>query len=431
MGMKLVGYVDMNAYFASVEQQTNPNLRGKPIAVGGRPGTRSIITTASYEARALGVKTAMSVGKALAICPTLTIVPPDYGKYQSYTRQLTLLASQFSPSVELCSIDELAMDLSHLVDERDVSTSCQRIRAFIAEFKAAMRSEFGPFITASIGISTSPTHAKIAGDLRKPNGAYFIAPTSEWARCAVMSGLPSRTWSHVRRDLALEAIPGIGRKLGPTLRLRGYTTIDSLAEADEGELIFRFGILGVWLSRIAQGKMTNAIHSFHAQAAEQSMSHQTTLPRDLPLSRTRAVFFTLADRVGSRMRRANVVARSMFVGFGRTHASGWYQRKRVCRPISNGLDLFRIGWHLTQQAWSDVSLTVRRPTIGVADLAPTNSYPPSMLPEDEKSERMHAVMHVLRNQYGDDIIQSATVRSSHVDHVPDGRRVRFNSLASQ
>ena len=427
--IRLIGYVDMNAYFASIEQQTNPSLRGKPIAVGGRPGTRSIITTASYEARALGVKTAMSVNEALTICPTLTIVPPDYSKYQDYTRRLTLLASQFSPSVELCSIDEFAIDLTHLVDESDISGSCHRLQNFIVEFKAVMKHEFGRFVTASIGLGTSPTHAKIAGDLRKPNGCYFIAPNINWARHAVTNGLPARTWSHVRRDLKLEDIPGIGRKLGPTLRLSGYSNIDSLAQADEGELIFKFGILGVWLSRVAQGKMTHAIHSFHAQAAEQSMSHQTTLPRDLPLAKTRAVFFTLADRVGNRMHRADLIAKAFFVGFGRTHESGWYRRVRIHQPISNGLDLFRLGWNLTQKAWKDQDLVIRRPTIGVTNLIPKNSYPPSFLPEDEKSERMHAMVHLLRSQYGDSIIQAATSNAAHVDHIPDGRRVRFDSLA--
>ena len=108
---QLIGYVDMNAYFASIEQQTNPALRGKAIAVGGRPSntgkvsSRSVITTASYEARALGIKTAMSTHEALNKLPSLKLISPNYGKYQAYTKRIAELAAEFSPHVGLCSID--------------------------------------------------------------------------------------------------------------------------------------------------------------------------------------------------------------------------------------------------------------------------------------------------------------------------------------
>lgn len=426
---QLVAYVDMNAYFASVEQQTNPNLRRKPIVVGGRPGTRSVVTTASYEARKFGVKTGMSTTEALNHCPMLTVVPPDYGKYQDHTRRLAELANAVSPSVEICSIDELAIDVSHLVIPDSPEKSCRQLRHFVDEFKATIANELGRFITASVGIATSPIHAKIAGDLRKPNGLFMIAPTAGWARAALIAGMPSQTWIGLRHELPLEAVPGIGTRLSATLRLAGYFTLDALANAEEGELIFRFGVLGTWLSRMARGGTTRAIHSFQSQAVEQSMSHQTTLPRDLPLIDTRSIFFTLADRVGARLRRANVVGHTITVGFGRTHASGWYVTNRLHTPIGDGLNLFRAGWRRIEARWGDAPLFIRRPMIGIAGLMSADRYPPSLFPEDERRESLTAITHVLRSTYGNQIIQPATVLTANVDHVPDGRRARFTSLA--
>jgi len=426
----LIAYVDMNAYFASVEEQTNPALRGKPIAVGGRPGTRSIVTTASYEARRLGVKTAMSMHEAIARCPSLIIVPGNYQKYQDFTRRLALLAESFSPSVELCSIDELAIDIHHLVTN-NLNQTAQNIAKFITAFKQSIATELGQCVTASIGIGPSSVLAKVAAELRKPNGAFFITASTSAARSAVIAGLPAQTWITVRSRLPLEAIPGIGKRLGASLRLAGYATLNHLGQAEEGELILRFGILGSWLWRVANGRPTKTIHAFQAQSVEQSMTHQITLPRDLPLNRTRAVFFSLADRIGNRLNRAQSVGHTVIVGFGQTNAPGWYRHVRTGAPITNGLELFQRGWQQIQTIWGERQPLVRRPTIGVTSITPRGQYPPSLFTEDRQRTRMHDTVYALRTTYGNSIIQPATALTVQLDHIPDGRRVGFHMLARE
>ncbi len=435
---QLIGFIDMNAYFASVEQQTNPALRGKPIAVAGRPSAsadqsslrRSVITTASYEARALGIKTAMSTREALARLPSLTIVPPDYGKYQAYTKQIAELATRCSPTVELHSIDELSLELTHLLTPDHPTTTVRQLRQFVSQFKAQLAATLGPFVTASIGFAASTTLAKLAADQFKPDGQFLIADTPRLAREAITHGIPSATWVGLRQRLDLAAVPGIGHRLAPTLRLAGYHSLDDLATADQGTLILRFGVLGHWLSQVARGGPTSRpVTPFHQAAAEQSMSHTTTLPRDLPLPQTRATFFVLAERVAERMRHANVVAQELFVGFGRTAGPSWFTHERYQYPIMDGLELFRRGWHLVEREWNSRSALVRRPQIGVQRLVSARSLPPSILPEERRRAQAQQTIGALRDEWGSDVIQSATTLTTRIDRVPDGRRARFEALA--
>lgn len=433
---KLFGYLDMNAYFASIEQQTNPALRGKPIAVGGRPSNtglptpRSVITTASYEARALGIKTAMSTREALAKLPSLTIVPPNYGKYQAYTKQIAQLAAGHSPAVELCSVDELSLDLTHLVVPNNPEVTARGIRQLTITLKAQLAAAIGPFVTASLGFASSVTLAKLAADQFKPDGQFLIADSPALARQAILQGLSAATWTGLRSRLDLTAIPGIGQRLAATLRLAGYQSLEDLAAADRGTLMLKFGVLGVWLSQLARGEPTHRpMHSFQQQAVEQSMSHTTTLPRDLPLAQTRATFFVLAERVADRMHRANVVATELFVGFGRTNGPSWLGHERYHYPVTSGLALFRRGWHLIEQTWGTRSALVRRPQIGVTRLVSRSAYPSSLLVAEQQTDRAIQAVHDLRSLWGSDVIQPATVLSTAVERVPDGRRARFDSLA--
>lgn len=443
----LVAYIDMNAYFASIEQQTNPTLRGKPIAVAGRPHAesalvsrpprspavagRSVVTTASYEARALGIKTGMSTSEALARLPSLTIVPPDYGQYQAYTKRIAELAATFSPVVALCSIDELSLDLGHLLVPGDPDRTMRQLRQFLVSFKAALAATVGPFVTASIGFASSPTLAKIAADHHKPDGHFVITDSVAWARHALLHGLGGSAWSTLRARLSLEAVPGIGNQLGATLRLKGYRTLDDLADADPGQLILRFGVLGIWLSQVSRGlPTTRSTSSFQHQAVEQSMSHTTTLPRDLPLKQTRAIFFVLAERVATRLRRADLVARRLFIGFGRTNGPSWYTKARYHYPIASGLELFRRGWHLVEREWGNRAPFIRRPHLGVTDLVDANTYPPSIFPADRRADQLAASIGSLRDRWGSDVIQAGTLLGARVDLVPDGRQVRYDRLAT-
>jgi DNA polymerase-4 len=449
---QLFGYVDMNAYFASVEQQTNPALRGKPIVVAGRPShpstttslrqsgavplrrslERSVVTTASYEARALGIRTAMSTREAVARLPSLTIVPPDYGKYQAYTQRIVELAATVSPVVSLCSIDELSLNLGHLLVPGDPDQTMQQLRQCLVSFKAALVATVGPFVTASIGVASSATLAKIAADHRKPDGHFVLTDSAAWARRALIHGLEASSWRAFRQHQPLEVVPGIGNKLAATLRLKGYRTLDDLADADPGQLGLQFGVLGLWLSQVSRGLPTSrSTSSFQHQAVERSMSHTTTLPQDLPLRLTRTTFFVLAERVAERLRRAGLVAHQLTVGFGRTNAPSWYANERSAYPIRTGLELFRRGWHRVETEWGSRAPFIRRPHIGVTSLTAASVYPASLFPADRRTDRLALAVGSLRDRWGSDVVQAGTLFTTTVDRVPDGRQVRYDRLAAQ
>ena len=160
-------HVDQNAFFASVEQQANPALRGKPIAVVGGGG-RTVITTSSYEARARGVKTGMAIWEAKRCCPELIVVVGDNRKYQHTSSRIVEIFCDYTPEVEVFSIDEAWLDVTHSLS---LFGSPERIAYLI---KARIKHQFG--ITCSIGIAPNKLLAKLASDMQKPDGLTVIRP---------------------------------------------------------------------------------------------------------------------------------------------------------------------------------------------------------------------------------------------------------------
>src|SRR5512141_3078717 len=210
----------MNAFFASVEQVSNPKLRGKPIAVVGR-SHRTVITTASYEARAQGVKTGMNVPEARRACPSLILVVGDNRKYTSANAKMLEVFSRYTPIVEVFSIDEAFLD---------VTASCLLFGggADIAQkIKNDIKKAIG--ITCSVGVAPNKLLAKLASDMQKPDGLTVIEPERV---------------SEVMENLPASELCGIGPNLTATLATMGIKTCGELGRASASALRSRFGIIG-------------------------------------------------------------------------------------------------------------------------------------------------------------------------------------------
>ena len=161
-------HVDMDAFYASVEQRDQPELRGKPLAVGGQPTRRGVVAAASYEARAFGVYSAMPMATAVRLCPSLVIVPPDFARYKAASNAVFSIFREVTPLVEPLSLDEAYLDVTTNLKNIALATQIAReIRAQILE-----RTQ----LTASAGISYNKFLAKLASDYRKPNGQFVIPP---------------------------------------------------------------------------------------------------------------------------------------------------------------------------------------------------------------------------------------------------------------
>ncbi len=275
---KIIGCVDMDAFFASVEQRDNPDLRGKPIAVTGA-GERTVVTTSSYEARKYGVKTAMTVHQARRLCPQLILIRGNNRKYAQICRRLEDICRRFTPDIEIYSIDEVFLDITgshHLFGGPE-----NLARAL----KDTVKSELG--LNCTVGIGSNILIAKLASDLAKPDGLRWIG---EDAVASVFETLPvKKLW-------------GIGPHTEQKLRAMGITTCGELGRASLSHLVETFGILGERFKAMGNGKLERPIGV--APSEPKSIGHSITLPKDI-WERTEITncLLRLSEKVGRRARR--------------------------------------------------------------------------------------------------------------------------------
>ncbi|KAF0219154.1 MAG: DNA polymerase [Geobacteraceae bacterium] len=273
-------HIDMNAFFASVEQQANPALRGKPIAVIGS-ATRTVILTASYEARAFGVRTGMMVHEAKQACPELVLAPADNRKYTHTSRLIMAMLREFTPLVEPFSIDEAFLDVTGSIG---LFGSPSRIAYLI---KAQIRHRFG--LTCSIGIAPNKLLAKLASEMQKPDGLTVIRP-EEVSR--ILDAVPIR-------DLC-----GIGKKTERQLALYGIRTCGDLGRFPVGVLTRRFGVVGERLHRMGVGIDDSPVIPEEEAAEVKSVGHSMTLERDVEKREDILRYLLqLSEMVGRRARK--------------------------------------------------------------------------------------------------------------------------------
>jgi len=283
---KIILCVDMDAFFASVEQQINPRLRGKPIGVIGSGG-RTVITTASYEARNFGVKTGMNIYEARKVLPSLTLVIGDNEKYTYTCRELEKIYTQFTPDVEIYSVDEAFLDITtthHLFGGPE---------AIGVAIRRAVKERFG--INCSIGIGPNILIAKLASNLSKPDGLRWVKPEE-------VEG--------VLRDLPVEELWGIGSKISERLSVLGIRTCGELGRAPASLLRNKFGIYGETLKTMGMGICNRALQRRPEDA--KSIGHSMTLPEDIwEREAIEAYLLMLSEMVGRRARRHGYMGRKV------------------------------------------------------------------------------------------------------------------------
>jgi len=220
----------MDAFYASVEQRDNPALRGRPVAVGGRPDQRGVVAAASYEARAFGVHSAMSMAKAVRLCPTLVIVPPDFSRYRASSSAVFAIFHEVTPLVEPLSLDEAYLDVTENAWGETLATAVAR------RLKNRIRSDTG--LTASAGVAPNKFLAKIASGWKKPDGLTVIGPDRI---------------EPFLKQLPVDALWGVGPVTARKLRARGIDRLVDVRTADAQMLRDTVGSLADWLRQLANG----------------------------------------------------------------------------------------------------------------------------------------------------------------------------------
>lgn len=253
--MRRIVHLDMDAFYAAVEQRDDPALRGRPLAVGGSPESRGVVAAASYEARAFGVRSAMPMGRALRLCPQLVVVRPDFGKYKAVSEQVMAILRSCSDLVEPLSLDEAYIDVS------DNRWGMPYASLVAKELKRRIREETG--CTASAGVAPNKFLAKIASGWRKPDGLTVIAPerVEQFLQC-----------------LPVDALWGVGPVTAAKLRRLGIERVVDIRDFERQRLEKEVGSLADWLRRLAYGEDPRPVV---AHRAAKSASSETTYARDL------------------------------------------------------------------------------------------------------------------------------------------------------
>ena len=306
MTERVILHVDMDAFFASVEQRDNPELKGKPIAVIGG-GSRTVVVTSSYEARALGVKTGMNVVEAKRTYPGLIMVRAHHEKYTHTCNEIVKILYAFSPDLEVSSIDESFLDI----------TGVRRLLGQPLEIgrkiKQAIREKLD--LSCSVGIGPNKLLAKLAGSQHKPDGLFQIKTEDA---------------QKVLENLSVDELCGIGKKTTQVLNSLGIYTCSQLAKADPGLLRKRFGIWGEILKQMGAGKDDSTIMPFGYESKARSIGHSTTLDYDIsaPADIARCIL-ELSDMVGRRMRREGLSGRTISVVFRYSDFHTFSRQKKI------------------------------------------------------------------------------------------------------
>ncbi|MGE0462257.1 MAG: DNA polymerase IV [Vicinamibacterales bacterium] len=229
--MRKILHVDMDAFYASVEQRDNPALRGRPVAVGGDPAGRGVVAAASYEARRFGVRSAIPMSRAVRLCPGLIIVRPDFQKYRSVSQQVFDIFRSVTPLVEPLSLDEAYLDVTANAWREPLAVKVAR------RIKAEIQATTG--LTASAGVAPNKFLAKIASGWKKPDGLTVIAP--------------ERIEAFIR-DLPVDALWGVGPKTAARLRAHGIETLADVRTRPHDDLRAVVGSLADWLIDLAHGR---------------------------------------------------------------------------------------------------------------------------------------------------------------------------------
>src|SRR5262245_42749153 len=248
-------HIDMDAFYASVEQRDRPELRGHPVAVGGSPESRGVVAAASYEARAFGVRSAMPMSRAVRLCRGLRIMSPDFAKYRAVSAQVLALYRQVTPLVEPLSLDEAYLDVTenHWGEPLGVEVA-RRLKTAIRE---------ATHLTASAGVAPNKFLAKIASGWRKPDGLTAVAP--------------ERIESFLQR-LPVDALWGVGPATAKRLRERGIHRLVDVRSADAEVLKTAVGSMTDWLRKLATGEDQRPVEP---NRASKSSSSECTYPQDL------------------------------------------------------------------------------------------------------------------------------------------------------
>ncbi len=374
-------HLDLDAFFCSVEELLDPALKGTAFAVGGRADERGVISTASYEARKSGVRSALPTAQALRLCPHLYLLPPRHKVYSDYSRQVMALLAEAAPVIEQISIDEAFLDLTD--DPRPGGEIAARL-------KQRLRDEIG--LPSSFGVATNKLVAKIATNVGKPNGLVVVPPGEA---AAFLAPLP------------MDMLWGVGPKMRAKLTALKMKTIGDIAAWPEADLTRRFGEWGRALSRHAQGIDDRPVE---AVREAKSISQETTFTRDVSDGAAlRRTLFELAEGVAASLRKENLAARTVKIKVRWPPFETLTRQTTLAQPTDLDDEIFQAAWALFQKVWGH-DQPVRLIGVGVSGLREAARQLDLFGDSPQaRAEKLAKTVDAIREKYGWEAVKRASL----------------------
>ena len=386
-------HVDLDAFFASVEIHDNPTLAGKPVAVGYSDGQRGVICAASYEARAFGVRAAISARLARARCPQLILVEPRHDRYSEVSHEVMRLLDAWSPLIEQVSIDEAYLDL---IGTTQLHGSADRVAMGL---KRAIKEKTG--LTISVGGGASKLVAKIASGASKPDGLLIIPQGEQVA------------WLSTR---PVSEIPGVGPVAQATLRELGITTCGQLAVAPDDHLLRRFGPHGPDLKLLARGEDDSPVDTGDER---KSLGREMTLDEDVADPHVlETLLLDLVESVAYSLRQERLLARTVTLKLKDTEFQSITRQVKLAQPSNLSGPIFEAARGLLRKAAQGEPY--RLIGVSTSELGETEQL--SMF-DSARSERERAVTGAadkLRAKYGQDSVTRARLLDSNEEEEDPG-----------
>lgn len=424
-------HVDFNSFFATVEQQANPRLRGKPIGVtGGDRLTRTVVGAASVEAKLRGVKTGMRIPDALKLCPDLILVKGDSDKYLSVTKKFLNILKSYSDKLEIFSIDEVFLEVN--LDVRGPASSHPTVRPLSLSFAAGaaagnlltvtphqellniamdikdrIKAEAGEWITVSIGISYNKMLAKLAGSLYKPDGLVGIFDQQ------------SAIW--VLDRVELTEICGIGFRINRRLNNMGIFTFADLREVPLSALLASFKSYGRILYNFARGIDESKIVPFFEKEEVKSVGHRHTISHDVAdPEEVKQTLLKLSEMVARRLRAKKLEGRTISLWYRAAFRKDYFEStgnmfygegmQKTIPYTNDGLTIFKSGWEVFHKIWAKEA--IRMIGISVSNLKSVLPGTISFLEDVKRTEVITKALDKINDRYGEFTLQRAVLLTS-------------------
>jgi len=393
--------VDMDAFFASVEQAHHPHLRGRPVIVCGDPSRRGVVTAASYEARPFGVRAGMPLAEAKRLCPDAEYVEGNPRKYVEKSLELLEMFLEITPDVEPFSVDEAFLDLKRLPGRGQTLESAAEIAR---ELQQRIWDTHG--LGASIGVAPNKLIAKMASGVHKPRG---------------ITALDEERFRGVFWPQDVQALWGVGPKMSEHLKALGIATVGALAHAPAPVLQQRFGVVGEHLIQAAWGRDRTEVIPYHEGVDPKSMGHEVTLPEDCRDPEfLEGTLLRLSDQVARRLRSDGFKGRTVTVKLRDFRFRTITRQRAIGVGVDDHGGIFEVARALWRENWKGESL--RLLGVSVSALENTSEAQQELFASEERAKALRDALDKVRDKLGEASVVPAgsLAHRRSLGHVPFG-----------